>query len=239
MQRGVDRVRGQLAFVTILLRFLVSIIVSTFRLEIDAPQCYGERGARIRVSVDLTPGWSINGLGNGMDPRTPHLHLKSHHLPCAIALDEACVLQSGDEYEIGAGSSIHLGAWTDSPGRLRIGNESTINQNCRLDSRGGLTIGHRVSISSDCVILTADHDVHAPSFTGRQSATTIGDYAFIGTRAMLLPGLTVGEGAVVGSGAVVTHDVAPYTIVAGVPARPIGERAQSLDYSPAYKRRMH
>ncbi|CEK17004.1 acyltransferase family protein [Chthonomonas calidirosea] len=53
---------------------------------------------------------------------------------------------------------------------------------------------------------------------------------------MILPGVTVGEGAVVAAGAVVTRDVAPYTIVAGVPARKIGDRCRSLNYTISYGR---
>jgi acetyltransferase-like isoleucine patch superfamily enzyme len=53
---------------------------------------------------------------------------------------------------------------------------------------------------------------------------------FIGARAIILPGVTIGEGAAVAAGAVVTADVEPYAIVAGVPARVIGSRPRNLTY---------
>ncbi|WP_230668070.1 acyltransferase [Microbacterium sp. MEC084] len=142
-------------------------------------------------------------------------------------------------YRIGRGSSIHLGAWTDIARGLVIGDDTTINQNCRLDSRGGLTIGNRVSISADCIILTADHDVQSFDFAGRRTPVVIHDYVFLGTRVTVLPGVTIGEGAVVAAGAVVSRDVEPYAIVGGVPAKKIGERRRDLDYRPIYRRVLH
>jgi acetyltransferase-like isoleucine patch superfamily enzyme len=62
----------------------------------------------------------------------------------------------------------------------------------------------------------------------------IGDYAWLGARALILPGVELGEGAVVGAGSVVTKAVAPYAIVAGSPAKPIGERPRGLRYTLAY-----
>jgi maltose O-acetyltransferase len=141
--------------------------------------------------------------------------------------------------EIGECTSIFMDAWLDSPGGLKIGFASTVNQRCRLDSRGGLTIGNHVSISAEVCILTAEHDVHAPDFIGVKAAVAIGDYVFIGTRAMILPGVTLGEGSVVAAGAVVTKDVEPYSIVAGIPARKIGNRQSELSYSVEYRRLFH
>lgn len=142
-------------------------------------------------------------------------------------------------FRIGKGSSIHLGAWTDTPRFLCIGDSSVIGQNCRLDSRGGITIGNRVSIAADCVLLTGDHDVQSETFEGRRRPITIGDYVFVGTRAIILPGVGIGEGAVIGTGSVVARDVAPYAIVAGVPAKVIAERNRKLGYDPSYKRWLH
>ena len=138
--------------------------------------------------------------------------------------------------EIGPGSHIFMDAWFDSKRRFQMGANSVVNQRCRLDNRGGITIGENVSISAEVCILSADHDVQSRNFAGRERAVVIEDYVFVGTRAMLLPGVHLGRGAVVAAGAVVTRNVEPYTIVAGVPAKPIGTRSQDLDYHARYDR---
>jgi maltose O-acetyltransferase len=143
------------------------------------------------------------------------------------------------DLEIGEGSAIHLGAAFDTRHGFRMGKNSVINQNCRLDNRGGISIGENVSISADVVILTADHDVRDPLFTGRNRGVAIGDYAFIGTRALILPGVTIGTGAVVAAGAVVARPVEDYAIVAGNPARVVGTRPRELIYKIAYDRLLH
>ena len=79
-------------------------------------------------------------------------------------------------------------------------------------------------------IWTMQHKVNDPDFGGESAPVIIGDYAWISCRTVLLPGVRVGEGAVVAAGAVVTKDVEPYAIVGGVPAKKIGERSQGLRY---------
>jgi acetyltransferase-like isoleucine patch superfamily enzyme len=137
-------------------------------------------------------------------------------------------------FQIGPKSHIFMGAWFDCKRNFVLGRESVINQNCRLDNRGGLVIGNRVSISAEVCILTADHDMRAPDMASRQRSVIIEDYVFIGTRAMILPGVTLGRGCAVAAGAVVTRDVLPGQIVAGIPARPIGDRPNNLLYDPTY-----
>lgn len=132
---------------------------------------------------------------------------------------------------IGLGSSVLLGASFDALGNLSIGNNSVINQNCRLDNRGGILIGNNVSVSAETCILTGDHDVQDKAFAARHRAVKIDDYVFIGTRATILPGIKLGTGCIVGVGAVVTKDVDPFSIVAGVPAKRIGTRNVDLDYT--------
>ncbi|WP_372753013.1 DapH/DapD/GlmU-related protein [Mariniflexile sp.] len=119
---------------------------------------------------------------------------------------------------------------------LSMGENSAVNARCRLDNRGGIHIGDNVSISSDVTILTADHDMDAPNFQGRVRGVTIADYVWVGTRAMIMPGVTIGKGAVVAAGSIVTKDVPPYHVVAGIPAKFVKERQRVLTYTPTYKR---
>lgn len=141
--------------------------------------------------------------------------------------------------EIGAHSYILLGAHIRTRKNFRMGSNSIINHNCELDNRGGLTIGDNVSVSPRVTLLTQDHDILSPDFAGRCKPVVIEDYVFIGVGAIVLPGVTIHKGAVVSAGSVVSQDVEPYCIVAGNPARPIGERIHDLNYTIDYGRLMH
>jgi putative colanic acid biosynthesis acetyltransferase WcaF len=138
---------------------------------------------------------------------------------------------------VGRSSSIHRKCRMYHPFHIRIGDHSVINYGVLLDGRRGLAIGNNVSISEGCVLLTLGHDVDDPDFTPEGAQVTIGDYAFIGSYSRILPGVTLGEGAVVGAGAVVTRDVAPYTVVGGVPARYIRDRSRDLRYQLNHRKR--
>lgn len=141
--------------------------------------------------------------------------------------------------ELASGSSLHMGAVLYTLGGVRIGPKTTIDQSVRLDGRGGLVIGAGVSIAPEVALLTADHDPQSSDFAGRVAEVVIEDHVWLGTRAMVLPGVRVGRGAVVAAGAVVTKDVPPYAIVGGVPARVIGERTEDLQYAFDYFRLLH
>jgi len=131
----------------------------------------------------------------------------------------------------GPHAGIHLGChlWWYSLGQLRrgglrVGAHSRINRDCCLDARGSLRIADNVSVSPEVMILTATHRVDDPGFRVEVRPVVIEDHVWIGTRATILPGVTLGRGCVVAAGAVVTRDVAPRAIVAGVPARAVGDR---------------
>lgn len=116
------------------------------------------------------------------------------------------------------------------PNNLRIGNYTHINRGCTIDARGGITIGNNVSVSHGVTLLTGTHDYRSPHFRAAYLPITIDNYAWLGANCTILSNVHVGEGAVVAAGAVVTHDVDPYTIVGGVPAKKIGTRPRGLDY---------
>jgi maltose O-acetyltransferase len=123
-----------------------------------------------------------------------------------------------------------------APFRITIGDSSTVNYGVLLDGRSGLTIGDNASICEGTAILTLEHDVDDPHLALRGGSVEVGDYAFVGSYARILPGVTLGEGAVVGAGSVVTRDVAPYTVVAGVPARYVRDRVRDVRYRCVYRK---
>jgi acetyltransferase-like isoleucine patch superfamily enzyme len=125
--------------------------------------------------------------------------------------------------QIGTASNVAMHCFFNGS-KVTIGNNSIINRFCVLDGRGGLLIGNNVNVSHYTIFQTLTHDHQRPDFGVIEGPVIIGDYAWIGARALILPGVTVGEGAVVGAGAVVTKSVSPYSIVAGNPARVIGTR---------------
>lgn len=116
--------------------------------------------------------------------------------------------------------------------KLSLGEHSFIASNVHLALHDEIKIGQRVVINSGAQLLTASHDTHHPNWLSFAKPIVIHDFAWIATNAIILPGVTIGEGAVVGAGAVVSKDVAPYTIVAGNPAQPVSRRVSDLDYSP-------
>ncbi len=116
-----------------------------------------------------------------------------------------------------------------------IGSHTIINRRCTLDIRGGLWIGNNVSISPEVMLITSNHLKDDPEFGIEDKPILIEDYAWVGSRATVLPGVTVGRGAVIAAGAVVTQDVPPYSVVAGVPAKIVGERSKKLKYELKFR----
>ena len=156
---------------------------------------------------------------NGLVGKLPSRHLRSW-------------LMAASTRRFGRQSSVQLDCKFLNPRNVSIGERNVINFGCLLDGRRfGITTGSDVSIGPEASILTLGHDPQSPSFADRGGDVTIGDRVWIGYRAIILPGITIGEGAVVGAGAIVTKDVRPYTIVAGNPAREVGKREANLNYT--------
>ena len=134
--------------------------------------------------------------------------------------------------KIGKGSRVHIGARFFYPNNIEIGEGSIIGDNVFLDGRDKLKIGNHVDIASEVKIFNSEHDINSDDFGAIEAPVEIGDYVFVGPRAIILPGVIVGKGAVVAAGAVVTKDVEEFSIVGGVPAVVIGERKLK---DPKYK----
>ena len=125
-----------------------------------------------------------------------------------------------------------------NPKGLSIDEGCSIGPRVLLDARKGIEIHKSVTIAYEAIIWTLHHDMNAPDFHVCGAKTTIDEYAWICSRAIVLPGVHIGKGAVVASGAVVTKDVDPYTVVGGVPAKPIGKR-QEIDFSYSAYGKLH
>jgi acetyltransferase-like isoleucine patch superfamily enzyme len=111
-----------------------------------------------------------------------------------------------------------------APERLEMGDEVDIGEFTHIRANGGVRIGSRVLIASHVVITSRAHPVALPRYGVTEDApVAIEDDVWIGAGAIILPGVTVGRGAVVAAGAVVTTSIEPYKVMGGVPARQIGQ----------------
>ncbi|QDV66352.1 Galactoside O-acetyltransferase [Rosistilla carotiformis] len=120
-----------------------------------------------------------------------------------------------------------------NPARLRIGDGSIIGR-VEIHLLDDVDIGDNVVVNDGVQLLTGSHDVHASDYRHITLPIKIEDFVWVATRSIILPGVTLGRGAVVGAGSVVARDVAAGVIVAGNPAREIGRRdCSQLGYLPS------
>lgn len=154
------------------------------------------------------------------------------------ACGEDCVFEAGvlvfHPENVYLGRNVYVGHQAILKGyyknALRIGDETWIGQQCFFHAAGGLTIGARVGIAPGVKILTSAHREEGRAVPILFSAVdlapvVIEDDSDVGVGAVVLPGVTIGRGAQIGAGAVVTKDVPPYAVAVGVPARVVRERA--------------
>lgn len=114
-------------------------------------------------------------------------------------------------------------------GKIQIGRNCSVNPFCMLYGHGNLTIGDHVRIATGVVMVPANHVFSDPTVPISeqglsQQGITVDDDVWIGANVTVMDGVHIGHGAVVGAGAVVTKDVNPFSIVGGIPAKPIGTR---------------
>jgi len=121
-------------------------------------------------------------------------------------------------------SSISGSVWIEMPWDLQLGDHTLIGPRVHLYNLGGLSIGDHTVLSQDVYVCGGTHDYTDPGYPLIRKKITIGNYVWIAAGAFIHPGVTIGDGAVVGARAVVTQDVAPWTVVAGNPAKFIKQR---------------
>jgi len=138
--------------------------------------------------------------------------------------------------KIGQGSTLHMMGRIYDPRYIQIGNDSIVGERFTLDGRrqlpnsqGGIVIGDHVDIASEVMIWTSQHDIESNDFGPIEEPVIIEDYVFIGPRVIILPGITVGRGAILAAGSVITKNVPAGAIMGGIPAKLIRQR-QLTDY---------
>ena len=131
--------------------------------------------------------------------------------------------------KLGKAPLIDYGTYFRYPRNIRLGDNVDINRGCELIASclaegGTITIGNNVSLGPNVKIFTGGHDQQTIGLDFTSDPVVIKNYVWIGGNATVLGGVTIGEGAVIGAGSVVIHDVPPYTITAGNPARVVKPR---------------
>lgn len=177
-------------------------------MSIKNQQAQGKSAMNRRILA----GSVLAYLYNGWISKMPSRRVREAFLRCWLG-------------RLGSGSGVQMGCRFLNGRKVFLGDNNVVNFGSVLDGRKyAVRTGRNVDIGPEAVILTLGHDPHSANFEDRGGDVIIGDRAWICYRAIVLPGVTIGEGAVVGAGAVVTRDVEPHTVVAGNPARPIGPR---------------
>ena len=162
----------------------------------------------------LSPRFGVVGLSIDRNLQLENMH--------AIRISENVSLRGGSHY-IGSAAS-----------PLRIGRDSHIGRNCVLSGLGGISIGEGCAISSGVLIYSITNTYNDEPFRPvieqpiHHAAVVIGDDVLIGAGAIVLPGVTIGSHAIIGAGAVVNRDVSEWQVVAGVPAKVLHDRRNSL-----------
>jgi acetyltransferase-like isoleucine patch superfamily enzyme len=131
--------------------------------------------------------------------------------------------------EFGKGSYIDYGVFIRYPWKVKIGRQVIINQECRLYPSQKvkdvyIEIQNNVVISPQVIFFSAGHDYNQLSLPDIAASIIVEENAWIGGNSIILPGVTIGKGAVVGAGSVVTKNIAPWSVVTGNPARDIKKR---------------
>lgn len=113
------------------------------------------------------------------------------------------------------------------PWNLELHDRACIGERADVYNLGWVSIGREATVAQECLLCGGTHDFDSPRRELLVGDIIIGAEAFVGTRACVLPGIAIGEGAIVGACAVVTKDVAPWTVNAGNPCRALSHRTRN------------
>lgn len=126
--------------------------------------------------------------------------------------------------KIGKGAHIYPRAIIWAPWNLEVGDETGVADNAILYNQAKITLGRRVVISQGAHLCSGTHDYEDPGFPLYAKPITVGDHAWVAAEAFVHPGVTIGEGAVIGARAVVTKDAPAWMVCAGHPCQQIKPR---------------
>ncbi len=155
-----------------------------------------------------------------------------------VVIGPYCVINGLSSEGVRFGDRVHVREYTwiqatsqmQDPGKgLEIGENTYIGPSCYIGAGGGISIGKNVLMGACVHLLAENHQFENPAKNIREQGVSrkgirIGDDVWIGNQSIILDGIQVGNGSVIAAGSVVTHDVAPFTVVAGNPARVLRER---------------
>ena len=153
--------------------------------------------------------------------------IPSHHI-------RSLIYKKIFKVEMASGAIIYYGAEIRGPYNLKLERGAVVGDRCVLDARRGyIRIGKNVQLGNSVNLWTGSHDYNDPwfrSLPGKRGPIEIEDYVWIGPGVTVLHSVKIGKGAVVGAGSIITKDVEPYSVMAGIPAKKVGERNRDLRY---------
>jgi maltose O-acetyltransferase len=175
------------------------------------PTALGRKGARYLLELGLAP-WYLRGVTQ-LEPGVRTVGKPRIDNQGWMAIGRGTVLRS---------VNVPVELATGPRGRLTIGRDVSINYGVSIGCLGQVDIGDRCRLGPYVMLVDSDfHDLYNRDVRPAPRPVRLGEDVWVGAKACILPGVTIGRGAVVGTAAVVLRDVAPFTVVAGVPARVI------------------
>jgi acetyltransferase-like isoleucine patch superfamily enzyme len=162
--------------------------------------------------------YSLLGMQIGRNPILSKLYVT---WPNQVAIGDNCVLEHDIHFKF-------VGLWKEGKA-IRIGNDVFIGCNCEFNITAGIEIGDDCLIASGCRFIDHDHGIKVGVLMrnqhGAEMPIVLGNNVWLGCNVIVLKGVSIGDGAIVAAGAVVTKSILPNEIWAGVPARKVGQRS--------------